>query len=71
MILCNHSKRRVVQDCFLSVEKSCTRYCLLSVKKSCTDLINVVLSSGVQGVDFGCIQIRIRKISIGLLGDWM
>ena len=69
MIRCNHSKRRAVQECLLGIEKSCTS-CLLGVEKSCTDLTNVVLSSGVQGVDFECIKIRIRKILIGLLGDW-
>ena len=40
--------------------------CLLSVEKSCTDLAKVVLSSGVQGVDFGCTKSRIRKISSGV-----
>ena len=50
-IFCNHSKRRVVQEYLLGVEKSC---CLLVVEKSCTNLAKVVLSSGVQGVDFGC-----------------
>ena len=33
-ILCNHSKRRVVQECLLGVEKSCTSCCLLGVEKS-------------------------------------
>jgi len=47
------------------------RECLLGVKKSCTDLTKGVLSSGVQVLILGCIKIKIRKISSGLLGDKM
>jgi len=53
-IYCNHSK-------------SC---CLLGVNKSCTDLAKVILSSGVQGVDFGVYQNQkmknLKRVAWGL-----
>ena len=47
------------------------RECLLGIKKSCTDLTKGALSNNIQVLILGCIKIRIRKISNGLLGDWM
>jgi len=51
-IHCNHSK-------------SC---CLLGVEKSCTDLTKAVLSSCVQGVDFGVFQDKknLKRVVWGL-----
>ena len=46
--------------------KSC---CLLGVEKSYTDLAKVVLSSGVQGVNFGVYQNQDKKnLMPGCLG---
>ena len=69
-IHCNYSKRRVVHEYLLGVEKRGTKcYCLLGVEKSCIDLTKGVLSSSVKLI-LNCIKIRIRKISSTLLGYW-
>ena len=39
---------------FLILRRGVQENYLLGVEKSCTDLTKVVLSSGVQEVDFGC-----------------
>ena len=52
---------------FLELKRGVQGNCVLGVKKSCTDLAKFVLSSGVQGVDFGCTKSRIRKISSGVV----
>ena len=71
-LFCNHSKRRIVQEHLLGVKEKLYKVLLSSwCKKSCTHLAKVILSSDVQGVNFGCTKSRIRKISSGLLGDWM
>ena len=53
---------------FLVLRRGVQRNCLLGVEKSCTDLVKVILSSGVQGVNFGFTK-SVRKISSGLLED--
>ena len=67
-IFCNYSKRRIVQDYLLAVvlRRGVQENCLLSIEKSYTDLAKVILSSGVQVVDFGCTKSRIQKISSGV-----
>jgi len=54
---------------FLVLRRGVPEKCLLGIEKSCMDLTKIVLSSGVQGVDFGCTKSMLRKISSGLLGD--
>jgi len=70
-ILCNHSKRKIVQECLLGVEEKLYKVLLFSwCKKSGTHLAKVVLSSGVQGVDFGCTKSRIKEnLKRGYLGN--
>ena len=50
---------------FLVLRRGVQGTCLLGVEKSFTDLAKVIMSSGVQGVDFGCTKLRIRKIPNG------
>ena len=43
--------------------------CLLGVEKSCTNLAKIILSSGVQGVDFGCTnqdKENLKRVAWGL-----
>jgi len=70
-LFCNHSKKGVVQGYLLGAEKRCTRKSSSWCKEELYEFGKSCLSSGVHGVDFGCTKSRIRKISNGLLGDWM
>ena len=71
MLFCNNSKRSIVQGYLLGVEKKCTRKLSFWCREGLYGFGKGYLSSGVQGVGFGCTKLRIRKISSGLLGDWM
>ena len=48
------TQREELYKIFLVFRRGVQENCLLGVEKSCTNLTKVVLSSGVQGVDFGC-----------------
>ena len=66
------TQREELYKCiFLIGEEVYKCCCLLGVEKSCTDLANIVLSSGVQGVDFGVYQNQDKKNLKWVLGDWM
>ena len=47
-------REELYKSVFLVLRRAVQESCLLGVEKSCTELANVILSSGVQGVDFGC-----------------
>ena len=70
-LFCNHSKRSVVQGYLLGVEKRCTKKLSSWCREELYGFGKGCLSSIVQGVGFGCTKSRIRKISSGLLGDWI
>ena len=69
-IFCNHLKRSIVQG-YLLGEKRCTRKLSSWCREELYGFDKGCLSSGVQGVGFGCTKSRKRKISSRLLGDWM
>ena len=67
-IHCNHSKRRVVQEYLLGIEKNLYKLLSSWCREVCTDLAKVILSSSVEGVDFGCTKSGQENSQAGCLG---